>query len=134
MSGYACLAFLVPALVFLAVVAVMSLALFDSVASSPDARNELTTGDLQQYGTRVSIAATDITAPGMHYGVVVDCGSSGSRVYVYYWPPHDGTPKQLLDIRSLVTAGGDVAIKKIEPGMRGVLYMLYGLQISKAVN
>ncbi|WAR21171.1 ENTP7-like protein [Mya arenaria] len=36
--------------------------------------------------------------PNVHYGIVLDCGSSGTRVYVYIWPPHSGNPSDLLSL------------------------------------
>ena len=60
--------------------------------------------------------ATDVNNPRLHYGVVVDCGSSGSRLFVYFWPPHDGNPKELLSIQQMRDANGRPVSKKIEPG------------------
>lgn len=50
------------------------------------------------------------------YGVVIDCGSSGSRVFVYYWPKHSGHPSELLKIQQLAD-GGVPVVKKIKPGI-----------------
>jgi len=52
----------------------------------------------------------------LHYGVVIDCGSSGSRVFVYCWPPHNGEPHQLLNIRLLRDSNEYPAVMKTEPG------------------
>ena len=52
----------------------------------------------------------------LNYGVVIDCGSSGSRVFVYCWPPHNGQPHQLLNIRLFRDSNGNEAIMKTEPG------------------
>lgn len=60
--------------------------------------------------------ATDVTNPALNYGVVVDCGSSGSRVFVYYWPPHNGNPHTLLDIRQMKDRDRTPVVKKITPG------------------
>ena len=66
---------------------------------------------------KVSVAvATDTKNPDYHYGVVVDCGSSGSRVYVYFWPPHNGNPKELLFIQPMLDRNLNPVVKKIEPG------------------
>lgn len=54
---------------------------------------------------------------GNHYGIVIDCGSSGSRVYVYQWPTHSGNPKELLQIEQLTDARGLPIVKKITPGL-----------------
>lgn len=61
--------------------------------------------------------ATDLDDPTLHYGVVIDCGSSGSRVYVYYWPPHTGNPQELLEINHVRDKDGHIVVHKIEPGI-----------------
>lgn len=63
-----------------------------------------------------SMEATDIHNPTLNYGIVVDCGSSGSRVFVYYWPPHNGNPHTLLDIRQMKDHEHKPVVKKIKPG------------------
>ena len=60
--------------------------------------------------------ATDVLNPALNYGIVVDCGSSGSRVFVYYWPPHNGNPHTLLDIRQMKDRDRKPVVKKIKPG------------------
>lgn len=55
--------------------------------------------------------------PKVHYGIVIDCGSSGSRVFLYFWPPHSGNPKDLLNIQQFMDSQGNPVIKKIKPGL-----------------
>ncbi|KAM8841822.1 ectonucleoside triphosphate diphosphohydrolase 7-like isoform 1-T1 [Synchiropus picturatus] len=64
-----------------------------------------------------TMEATDVLNPALNYGVVVDCGSSGSRVFVYYWPPHNGNPHTLLDIRQMRDQDLRPVVKKIKPGI-----------------
>uniref|UniRef100_A0A667WKB2 nucleoside-triphosphate phosphatase n=1 Tax=Myripristis murdjan TaxID=586833 RepID=A0A667WKB2_9TELE len=64
-----------------------------------------------------SMEATDVLNPSLNYGIVVDCGSSGSRVFVYYWPPHNGNPHTLLDIRQMRDRDHKPVVKKIKPGI-----------------
>ncbi|KAM3622861.1 uncharacterized protein V6R79_004025 [Siganus canaliculatus] len=64
-----------------------------------------------------SMEATDVQNPALNYGIVVDCGSSGSRVFVYYWPPHNGNPHTLLDIRQMKDHDRKPVVKKIKPGI-----------------
>ncbi|MEQ2164721.1 hypothetical protein GOODEAATRI_009676 [Goodea atripinnis] len=64
-----------------------------------------------------SMEATDILNSALNYGIVVDCGSSGSRVFVYYWPPHNGNPHTLLDIRQMRDSDRKPVVKKIKPGI-----------------
>ena len=52
----------------------------------------------------------------LHYGIVIDCGSSGSRLYIYVWPDHSGNPNELLQIKQLLDREGTPVVKKIEPG------------------
>ena len=59
---------------------------------------------------------TDLTDESLSYGIVLDCGSSGTRVYIYYWPPHNGDKHQLLDIHQLIGNDGKPLSKKITPG------------------
>ncbi|XP_034543845.1 ectonucleoside triphosphate diphosphohydrolase 7-like [Notolabrus celidotus] len=64
-----------------------------------------------------SMEATDVLNSALNYGIVVDCGSSGSRVFVYYWPPHNGNPHTLLDIRQMKDRDRRPVVKKIKPGI-----------------
>ncbi|KAF7647827.1 hypothetical protein LDENG_00165930, partial [Lucifuga dentata] len=82
-------------------------------------------GSQRRAGSRVnkylsiaeSMEATDTLDPALNYGIVVDCGSSGSRVFVYYWPPHNGNPHTLLDIRQMKDQDRKPVVKKIKPGI-----------------
>lgn len=62
------------------------------------------------------IDATDTSNPNLNYGLVVDCGSSGSRVFVYCWPRHNGNPHELLDIRQMRDLNRKPVVMKIKPG------------------
>lgn len=50
------------------------------------------------------------------YGVVMDCGSSGTRVFVYTWP-RASHEKELLEIEPLKDENGNAVQKKVEPGL-----------------
>ncbi|XP_061583779.1 ectonucleoside triphosphate diphosphohydrolase 7-like [Cololabis saira] len=69
-----------------------------------------------------SMEATDVLNPALNYGIVVDCGSSGSRVFVYYWPPHNGNPHTLLDIQQMRDRDRKPVVKKIKPGISTLAY------------
>ncbi|XP_053165776.1 ectonucleoside triphosphate diphosphohydrolase 7 [Hemicordylus capensis] len=64
-----------------------------------------------------ALEPTDTKNAALNYGVVVDCGSSGSRVFVYFWPPHNGNPHDLLDIRQMRDHSSQPVVKKIKPGI-----------------
>ncbi|CAF4558014.1 unnamed protein product [Rotaria sp. Silwood1] len=55
--------------------------------------------------------------PNIHYGIVIDCGSSGSRLYIYIWPEHSGKENELLQIKQLLDKEGKPIVKKLEPGL-----------------
>ncbi|NXP26024.1 ENTP4 diphosphohydrolase, partial [Scytalopus superciliaris] len=61
--------------------------------------------------------ATDTANPNLNYGLVVDCGSSGSRVFVYCWPRHNGNPHDLLDIKQMRDKNRKPVVMKIKPGI-----------------
>ena len=52
-----------------------------------------------------------------HYGIVIDCGSSGSRIFIYYWPPHDGNPHKLLKLNQMMDHDNRPVRMKIKPGI-----------------
>lgn len=54
------------------------------------------------------------------YAILIDAGSSGSRVFIYTWPPHNGDANELLQIRPLRQDDGEPVVKKIEPGLSSV--------------
>ena len=55
--------------------------------------------------------------PNVHYGIVLDCGSSGTRVYVYIWPPHSGNQRDLLNIQQLKDQDNQPVVMKVSPGL-----------------
>ncbi|NWV42631.1 ENTP4 diphosphohydrolase, partial [Grantiella picta] len=61
--------------------------------------------------------ATDTKNPNLNYGIVVDCGSSGSRIFVYCWPRHNGNPHDLLDIQQMRDSSRKPVVMKIKPGI-----------------
>uniref|UniRef100_A0A8C7ZLB8 nucleoside-triphosphate phosphatase n=1 Tax=Oryzias sinensis TaxID=183150 RepID=A0A8C7ZLB8_9TELE len=63
------------------------------------------------------VDATDTSNPHLNYGLVVDCGSSGSRIFVYCWPRHNGNPHELLDIRQMRDQHRKPVVMKIKPGI-----------------
>lgn len=52
-----------------------------------------------------------------HYGIVLDCGSSGTRVFIYYWPDHNGNPEHLLNIQQMIDQDGQPVRMKVRPGI-----------------
>ncbi|XP_028651505.1 ectonucleoside triphosphate diphosphohydrolase 7-like [Erpetoichthys calabaricus] len=71
----------------------------------------------KQLAIMENMEVTDTSNPSLNFGVVIDCGSSGSRVFVYYWPPHNGNPHSLLDIRQMRDQNLKPVVKKIKPGI-----------------
>ncbi|CAG0883208.1 unnamed protein product, partial [Darwinula stevensoni] len=66
----------------------------------------------------------------IHYAVMVDAGSSGSRVYLYCWPEHSGVRHHLLDIRALKNPETKEPLhKRLTPGLS-----TYGSDPSKAMD
>lgn len=70
------------------------------------------------------VDATDTSNPNLNYGLVVDCGSSGSRVFVYCWPRHNGNPHELLDIQQMRDQHRKPVVMKIKPGKKNNLRCL----------
>ncbi|XP_072410044.1 ectonucleoside triphosphate diphosphohydrolase 4 isoform X2 [Chiloscyllium punctatum] len=71
-----------------------------------------------RYFTKLlDMEATDIKNPYLNYGIVIDCGSSGSRLFVYCWPRHNGNPHDLLDIKQMRGRNRQPVVMKIKPGI-----------------
>ncbi|XP_042200516.1 ectonucleoside triphosphate diphosphohydrolase 4 isoform X1 [Callorhinchus milii] len=71
-----------------------------------------------RYSTKVTdTEATDVNNPYLNYGIVIDCGSSGSRLFVYCWPRHNGNPHDLLDIKQMRDINRQPVVMKIKPGI-----------------
>lgn len=52
----------------------------------------------------------------LHYAIVLDAGSSGTRAYLYSWPEHSGDAHELLKISPLLE-DGEPMVKKVSPGL-----------------
>ena len=55
----------------------------------------------------------------VNYGIVIDAGSSSSKVYLFQWPPHNGDPTKLLKIKPVTDELDDPLTSKVEPGIKG---------------
>ena len=84
-----------------------------STNNDNDVAKEVWKGAIRGSSTKSSVSPDS----KLRYGIVVDCGSSGSRVYVYCWPPHHGGATELLNIQQLRDNSGQLVMKKIEPGL-----------------
>ena len=60
--------------------------------------------------------STDTGDPNLYYGIVIDAGSSGTRVFVYFWPKHSGGANELLRIQQMRDEERNPVVKKIKPG------------------
>eukprot|EP00063_Salmo_salar_P011067 XP_013985902.1 PREDICTED: ectonucleoside triphosphate diphosphohydrolase 7-like isoform X1 [Salmo salar] len=101
-------------LVFLTCSALVFLGVYQTELWGPQRHR----GQVNKYLSSVeTMEATDVTNAALNYGIVVDCGSSGSRVYVYYWPPHHGNLHTLLDIRQMRDHDRHPVVMKIKPGI-----------------
>ncbi|XP_064382622.1 ectonucleoside triphosphate diphosphohydrolase 7-like [Halichondria panicea] len=65
--------------------------------------------------TTLGTASGDLTSH--NFAIVIDAGSSSSKVHLFHWPPHDGNPHKLLEIYPLTDVQGDPLVKKVEPGI-----------------
>jgi len=52
-----------------------------------------------------------------NYAVLIDAGSSGSRVYLYTWLPHSGDIRKLLQIKMMTNDLGQILFKTVTPGL-----------------
>lgn len=57
-----------------------------------------------------------VDSEDLSYGVVIDCGSSGSRAFLYSWEKHSGDAMELLQIKQVVRDKRPV-VMKITPGI-----------------
>uniref|UniRef100_A0A5S6QU58 Uncharacterized protein n=1 Tax=Trichuris muris TaxID=70415 RepID=A0A5S6QU58_TRIMR len=64
----------------------------------------------------VHIPSTEQTA-GLHYAIVVDAGSSGSRLYLYRCDYDRQTVKSILRVSPLLGRDGEPIVKKKNPGL-----------------
>jgi len=63
-----------------------------------------------------STPSTQAESQEVHYAIVLDAGSSGTRAYLYSWPEHSGDKHELLKISPLLQ-DGEPMVKKATPGL-----------------
>jgi len=72
---------------------------------------------LAAYGALpLGLGSTPPTPRDVHYAIVLDAGSSGTRAYLYRWPEHSGDRHELLKI-SPVLQDGEPMVRKVAPGL-----------------
>lgn len=83
---------------------------------SPPGRNDLAVGaggGIQPPGDGAALSAKG----DLNYGIVIDAGSTGSRLFVYSWPTHSGNAHDLIKIQPVLNAEGKPIVKKVSPGL-----------------
>ncbi len=68
----------------------------------------------------LSISATSNSLENpddLHYAIVVDAGSSGSRAYLYNWPESSCNPDELLKISPLTDDKNEPLVMSVSPGL-----------------
>lgn len=104
----ACVALLVTCLLILCIY------VYETSSYGPSSRGDR---DYENYVQKyVHVEATNTEDPNLYYGVVVDAGSSGTRVFVYFWPSHTGKNNELLQIHQMRDPNRQPVVKKIKPG------------------
>ncbi|XP_011665022.2 ectonucleoside triphosphate diphosphohydrolase 4 isoform X1 [Strongylocentrotus purpuratus] len=105
----ACVALLVTCLLILCIY------VYETSSYGPSSRGDR---DYENYVQKyVHVEATNTEDPNLYYGVVVDAGSSGTRVFVYFWPSHTGKNNELLQIHQMRDPNRQPVVKKIKPGL-----------------
>jgi Golgi nucleoside diphosphatase len=51
----------------------------------------------------------------LHYAIVIDAGSSGSRVFLYLWPTPN--PYKIVEVAPMTYDNGNLVHKKVTPGL-----------------
>jgi len=57
------------------------------------------------------------TPENLHYAIVIDAGSSGSRAYLYKWPDISYNFNELLKISPLIDSNNEPMVKSVSPGL-----------------
>jgi len=77
----------------------------------------LTIFSIYKFGTVIGNSSHDKKQEEeLHYAIVMDAGSSGTRAYLYSWPNHSGDKHELLKIRPILK-DGEPLVKKASPGL-----------------
>jgi len=71
---------------------------------------------LFSYGAFPSALGSAPSSRELHFAIVLDAGSSGTRAYLYSWPEHSGDRHELLKISPLLQ-DGEPMVKKASPGL-----------------
>jgi hypothetical protein len=61
--------------------------------------------------------STSNSISARNYGIVLDAGSSGTRMFIYSWLPASPTSPQLISMEKADELGGSGKKKQVEPGI-----------------